>query len=165
MRFSARHEFPAAVPAVAAVLADPAFYTALQLPDVALPELLDHDTDASRVTIRLRYTYAGQLDPVARRVLAGRTLAWVQTLALDLETYTGTLEIAGDGDDRLQGRASVALSGTDAPAGPGATRAIEGDFRIRVPIVGGQAEKRIVPGLLARLDVEAAAVRASLLSG
>ena len=39
---------------------------------------------------------------------------------------------------------------------------IDGDFRIKIPLVGGKAEKAIVPGLARRLDVEADAVAAEL---
>ena len=37
---------------------------------------------------------------------------------------------------------------------------IAGDFRVRVPLIGGTAERRIVPGIMRRLDVEAEALRA-----
>jgi len=33
---------------------------------------------------------------------------------------------------------------------------------VRVPLIGGTAERRIVPGLLIRLDVEAATLAAKL---
>ena len=41
-------------------------------------------------------------------------------------------------------------------------RLISGDFRIKIPLVGGKAERAIVPGLVRRLDVEAAEVTAEL---
>ncbi len=41
-------------------------------------------------------------------------------------------------------------------------RVISGDFRIKIPLVGGKAEKAIVPGLARRLDVEADAVAVEL---
>jgi hypothetical protein len=40
-------------------------------------------------------------------------------------------------------------------------RTIDGDFRIRIPVVGGTAERRVVPGLVRRLEVEADALDAA----
>jgi hypothetical protein len=39
---------------------------------------------------------------------------------------------------------------------------VAGELFVRVPIVGGTAERRIVPGLVRRLDVEADALTAAL---
>jgi hypothetical protein len=41
-------------------------------------------------------------------------------------------------------------------------RRISGEFRIKIPLIGGKAERAIVPGLARRLDVEAAALATAL---
>jgi hypothetical protein len=41
-------------------------------------------------------------------------------------------------------------------------RRISGDLRVKLPLVGSTAERRIVPGLVRRLDVEAAALQREL---
>ena len=41
-------------------------------------------------------------------------------------------------------------------------RRIAGDLHVKVPLIGGTAERKIVPGLVRRLDVEAEAVRAEI---
>ena len=69
MRFDAEDRFHGSVEAVAAVLADPRFYTELDLPDVARPVLLDHRLEAQRSVAVLRYEFIGRLDPMARRLL------------------------------------------------------------------------------------------------
>jgi hypothetical protein len=145
---------------VAAVLCDPDFHTNLDLPDLSRPTVVEHrDTGASR-TLTLRYEYVGQLDPIARKVIAGRQLTWMQALCLDTTTFAGTLTFSAEAaPDRLNGRADVALLARNDQR---CTRRIGGDLHVKFPLVGGTAERRIVPGLLIRLDVEAAALAARL---
>ncbi len=71
MRFRAEHEFPAPPVAVAAILRDPAFHLALDLPDLSRPEVVSHSATGAECAVVLRYTFVGHLDPVARRLLAG----------------------------------------------------------------------------------------------
>ena len=160
MRFDAEHEFPGTPEAVVAVLCDPDFHTNLDLPDLSRPTVVEHSDDGTTRTLTLRYEYVGQLDPIARKVIAGRQLTWVQALRLDTTTFAGTLTFSAEAaPDRLNGQADLALA-TDGAVR--CRRLIRGDLHVKVPLVGGTAERRIVPGLLIRLDVEAAALAARL---
>jgi hypothetical protein len=125
MRFAAEHRFAAPVDAVIAGLTDPEFHRGLQLPDLKLLDV-DVQPDQSETVLRLRYDFVGHLDPLARRLLGGRQLTWLQELRLD-----------GSGTGRLT---------------------FDGELVVEVPVVGHNAERRIVPGLLRRLDIEAAAL-------
>jgi len=49
-----------------------------------------------------------------------------------------------------------------AATATGTRRRIDGEFFVKVPLVGGTAERRIVPGIVTRMDVEAAALTAAL---
>lgn len=159
VKFEAEHHFDASPDAVAAVLLDPGFHTSLALPDLDLPTVVARTSDGGLEVLELRYEFVGRLDPIARRLLAGRPLTWVQSLRLHPATEHGTLDFWAEADPkRLFGSASVALQATDG----GTTRRLEGDLHVRMPVVGSTAERRIVPGLLQRLDVEAGAVRAAL---
>lgn len=160
MHFGVEHEFPAGPAAVAAVLCDPAFHLRLDLPDLSRPEVVEASSTDTRRVLRLRYEFIGHLDPIARRILAGRKLAWIQTLTLDTATGIGRLTFAAEEEaDRLHGEATVHLQ---AVGDARTRRRIDGDFYVRVPLVGGTAEKRIVPGLVRRMDVEAEALTAAL---
>jgi hypothetical protein len=160
MHFEAEHEFAGPCAAVAAVLCDPDFQTQLALPDLSLPSVVTHDDDGTTRRLKLRYEYLGQLDPIARKVIAGRQLTWVQTLELDTTTFAGALAFEAEAaPDRLFGRADLTLV---ADGDDSCKRRITGDLHVRVPLVGGTAERRIVPGLLIRLDVEAAALAKKL---
>ena len=37
-------------------------------------------------------------------------------------------------------------------------RGLDGDFVVKVPVIGGSIERKLLPGILARLDVEADAL-------
>jgi hypothetical protein len=162
VEFECEHEFAGTVERVASIMSDPAFQTALDLPDLARPDVVAHDVDGASRRLVLRYRYVGKLDPIAQRVVGNRELAWVQDLRLDVSTGVGVLGFTADGfGGRADGSATVRIVGTDGSAAA-CRRTIRGEFRIKVPLVGGKAERAIVPGLTRRLDVEAEAVAREL---
>lgn len=156
MRFTTVHRFRAAPPDVVACLADPRFHLALAVPDLGPAELLDHHVDGDAVALRFRYRYTGQLDPRVMHLLGRHPLTWVQDLHVDLAASAGTLLMHVEAVPAgLKAEASFTVS----PAGDGgATRELRGTLVVGVPIVGPMAERKIVPGVEARLDVEAEAV-------
>jgi hypothetical protein len=159
VHFHAEHTFHAAKEAVLGVLADPAFAVALTLPDLDRPELLESTDDGVRALVRLRYEFAGTLDPMVRRLVGSDRLAWIQEARVDRSTCSGTLTFEAERDPRrLHGSAqfSVAASGT------GSVRHLDGELVVAIPGIGRMAERRIVPGILSRLDIEAASVDAEL---
>ena len=163
MRFESEHEFAASVERVAMLMSSPDFQAQLDLPDLSRPEVVTHEVDGSNQLLELRYQYVGQLDPIARRVVGNRTLTWIQVLQISATTGTGTLSFSAEEDaGRVNGAATVSIVPTDLG---GSRRRIAGDFRIRIPVIGGTAERKIVPGLVRRLDVEADALSAALAAG
>lgn len=155
MRFCSEHLFVAGVEPVRALLVDPAFQQELQLPDLSLIDVVDSGTHGDEAILRLRYEFVGHLDALAYRLLGGRRLTWLQELRLDMASGAGRLTFAAEADPRrLHGEADVTLRPRDG----GSERTIDGEFVVAVPLVGGMAERRIVPGLLRRLDIEAAAI-------
>ena len=160
MQFEREHEFAGTVEQVASLMSDPNFQTMLDLPDLARPDVVAQEVDGTSRRLTLRYEYIGQLDPIAQKVVAGRKLTWVQDLRIDVATGAGTLGFSADGvGGRADGTATVTITATGDNS---CRRRIAGDFRIRIPLVGGKAERAIVPGLERRLDVEAAEVAAEL---
>jgi hypothetical protein len=160
VHFEREHDFAGTVEQVASLMSDDGFQSVLDLPDLARPDVVAHDVDGTVHHLTLRYEYIGQLDPIAQKVVGGRKITWVQDLRIDVATGIGTLGFTADGvGGRADGRASVTITATgDASC----HRVIDGEFRIRIPLVGGKAEQAIVPGLERRLDVEADAVAAEL---
>jgi len=160
VHFERAHEFAGTVEAVAGIMSDPEFQTGVELPDLSRATVVAHEVDGNSHRLTLRYQYVGQLDPIAQKVVGGRAITWVQDLRLDVVSGAGTLGFTADGvAGRADGTATVAMTATDARS---CRRQISGDFRIKIPVIGGKAERAIVPGLLRRLDVEADALAAEL---
>jgi hypothetical protein len=163
VHFEVEHVFAAPRARVAEVLCDPDFHTHLDLPDLSRPDVVVNATEGTTRVLGLRYEYTGRLDPIARTIVGAGTLTWAQELRLDTVTYVGTLSYSADEDaGRLGGSADIELTGLDGDART--RRRIGGDLRVRITLVGATAERRIVPGLLRRLDVEAAALSKELAS-
>jgi hypothetical protein len=159
VRFHAEHSFCAVAEAVLGVLCDPDFVLGLTLPDLGRPELLECTDDGTHALLRLRYEFVGRLDPMAQRLVGPGHLAWVQEGRVDRSTATGTLGFEAERDPRrLHGSAAFTVE----QDGPGSVRRLDGELVVAVPGIGRMAERRIVPGLLARLDIEAEAVDAVL---
>ena len=161
MRFTAEHRFAASPAAVAALLVDPDFMTGVALPDLSLPTVVTH-TDGDDARLRLRYEYVGSLDPIAKRVIGAHRLVLIQDLRLDRRAGRGELTFAAESaPEKLRALATVEVVAT----GTGSVRTLRGEFSVRIPVVGGTAERRILPGVLRRLDAEARAVSARLEAG
>jgi hypothetical protein len=159
VRFQAEHRFHGPVAAVAALLADPAFYVELALPDLGQPELVEADTDGTEVVVRLRYEFVGNLDPIVHRLLGSSRLTWIQEVRVDRQAGSGSLRFEAEKDPRrLHGAAQFTLTGE----GNETVRRIDGELVVAIVGIGGMAERRIVPGLLQRMDIEAEALESRL---
>ena len=150
------------MPAVSALLCDPAFSLSLELPDLGRPDVVEHWEDAESAVLRLRYEFVGSLDPIAHRLIGSDRLAWIQEMRVDRSAGTGALAFEAEKDPkRLHGAAEFVLT-TD---GSGCVRRLDGELVVAVPALGRMAERRIVPGLLRRLDIEAEALDDRLQQG
>ncbi|MHB8438310.1 MAG: DUF2505 family protein [Acidimicrobiales bacterium] len=152
----AQHRFGGTPPEVAAILTDPDFYARLALPDVAMAEILSTELgDDGARTVRLRYEFVGSLVPIALQLLGRRRLAWIQEIRVDAADRSGSVHFEVEIDPRrLHGAATFTLQ----PRGEATVRDLQGELVVGVPAIGRMAERRIVPGLLRRMDVEAAAL-------
>ena len=159
MQFTTEHRFPGSPQQVAALMVDPAFETAVDLPDLSTPEVLEHTEAADGTILRLRYEYTGQLDGLAKRITAGRQLTLVQMVQLEVAAATGQFTLVAEADPgRVHGAATITIAADGAES----IRRFDGDFVVKVPLMGGTIEKRLLPGILSRFDVEAAALAARL---
>lgn len=174
MEFAAEHRFEGTPDAVAAVLGDPTFYEGLELPDLSLDAVVSDGPgeQAHERVLVLRYEYTGNLDPMARRLLGGERLTWTQEVRLLPAPRSGgrgsSAARAVDGALAFRAEANPELLHGDAHftltlEGGVTVRRLQGEVVVALPIVGRMAEQRIVPGVLGRLDVEAAAIARCLL--
>lgn len=153
MRFRVEQRLDASVERVEAALVDPVWYRAVTASaSVWAPELLDvEDEGGPRVGLRVRYRFRGRLNPAAARVLDPERMSWVEVSTLDRERHTIDLRMVPDSyGDKLRFSGSVVLR----PDGDGTDRALDGEVKVRVPLVGGKVEGAVVSGLREHAEVE-----------
>jgi hypothetical protein len=159
VKLAARHRFAASVAEVCDGMGDPDFYAGLRLPDVEPPQVLARTEEGDHVDVRVRFRYTGKLDPIARRIVGHDHVTWVQQLEIDRASQSCALQVVPE-----MGAVPVSCTGMFVlrAEGAGCVRILDGDLRIRVPLIGSRAERSLAPGILSRLDREAEALDAFL---
>jgi len=146
MRFRTEQRFEAELAAVMAQFCDPGLYpTLVGLPKISAPVVLDHSTDGSHVHLRLHQRFTGELPAAALAVVDPAKLSWVEEIHFDLSRAAATTRLMPDHyADRLtcSGRYTFVAS-----AAGHTVRRLEGDLKVRVPLVGGKVEGALVSGL------------------
>jgi len=146
MRFTAEQQYTSPIDRLLVLFTDPDFYPTLRgLPSIDAPEIVDHTTSGDIVRISLRQRYTGELPTAALAFIDPDRLTWVEELVFDLARATATTRLLPDHyPDRLtcQGRYLFVDDGHG-----GSTRRLEGDLRVRAPLVGGRVEQALVSGL------------------
>ena len=160
MRFTLEQRFSAPLDVVEAAFVDPALLTELaKLPQLGRPELLAQVDDGDTVHQEVRYAFVGDLAPAITRVVDPGRLTWVEHSELDRRTHRTTLRVEPDHySDRLSCSATVTLESTTE----GTRRRIDGDLRVRAPLVASKVERAIISGLRDHASAEARAVQAWL---
>ena len=153
MRFTARQDVPAPLAEVEDALLDPAFLARLaELPRLGRPRLLATETDGDVVRQQVRYRFSGDLAPAVTAVVDPDKLTWVEDTTYDRRRHRGEHRIVPDHyRDRLRASYTTQLE----EHGGGTRRLVEGDLRVRFPLVGGRVERAIVSGLVEHAGLEA----------
>ncbi len=147
----------AAADVAAKVLAEPRFYLGRESSEaITARELVDHQVDAGRVRLRIRFAFTGALNAAARAMLQPDRLTWVQESEHDLETGRVVFKILPDHyPDRLRchGRYRITEDGDQA-----SVRTVATELHVRAPLVAGQVERTLMDGLRRELDAQALAI-------
>jgi hypothetical protein len=145
MRFTAEQQFTAPADRLLALLTDADFYPTLRgLPKLGAPEVVDHSSSGDTVSIRLRQRYTGDLPTAALAFIDPNRLTWVEELEFDLARLRATTRLLPDHyPDRLTCQGVYVFS--DEPGG--STRRLEGELKVRAPLVAGRVEQVLVSGL------------------
>jgi hypothetical protein len=146
MDFRAEQHFDVPADVLIARFADPDLYpTLVGLPKISAPEVLSHAASGSTVRLRLRQGYTGDLPGAALAFIDPNKLTWVEELEFDLDQATATTRLVPDHyPDRLQCD-GVYVFLTDGP--DRSIRRLDGQLKVRAPLVGGRVEKALVQGL------------------
>lgn len=154
MRFTLEHRFDAPVDAVAEASLDPAYQELLaELPNLGSREVTELDERADGSIHRVvRYKLGASLPAPVAAVL-GSTASWDEVADYDPGSREWTFEIR---PHVLGGRLRCRGRYVFVPDGPEATRReVEVDLSVKVPLVGGRAEREIRKGLVETMDAEA----------
>ncbi len=101
------------------------------------PKVLEHRAHATRAVLRVHYRFTADLPSAATRVIDPRKLTWVEETTYDLAARTSRSKLLPDHyPDRLTASAVARFT----EAGTGTERRIEGDLKVRMPLVGGKVE-------------------------
>ena len=161
MRFDAEQRFEVEVEHLLALFTDPDFYAPLVgLPKISSPELIDHRVAGGHVLISYRQRYTGDLPSAAQAMIDAHKISWIEELDFDLSASAADTRLK---PDHYADRFSCSGRYTFSPLGPGrSARRLDGDLRVRVPLVGGRVENALVSGLKEHADAERDLITARL---
>jgi hypothetical protein len=153
VRFEITQRFGAPAEEVLGLYCDPDFYGLLDgIGRIGAPEVLDRAVDGSRITMRVRFRFTGDLPSAALAVVRPERLTWVEHTTFDTDAATSSTRIAPDHyADRLQASARSRFVDHDE----GCRREVAGDLKVHALLVGGQVERAIVDGMREHLAAEA----------
>lgn len=159
MQFTVTETIAAVRDDVVSALGDPGYYASLgnDSTSVRAPELLSASTATGSLVVRVRYSFAGTISGPAARVVDADKLSWVIETDYDPTVHVGTLVVVPDHyKGMLRCAGTLALTERDE----GTLETVAGSLQVKVPFVGGAAEKAILGGLVRQLELEAAALAA-----
>ncbi len=163
MRFDAEQRFDAEVEHLLGLFTDPDFYATLTgLPKISAPELLDHRASGDKVHISYRQRYTGDLPAAAQTMIDPHKISWIEVVVFDLTAATAATHLKPDHyADRFSCRGQYTFS--DLGRGR-SSRRLDGDLKIRVPLVGGRVEAALISGLKEHADAERDLIEARLVA-
>ena len=150
MKFAVRQAV--AVPPARAIAAygSPAFYEGRAArDDIAVREVVRHDATDDRILLEVRFAFTGSVSPAVRAVVDPGKMSWItRTEILLSEDRSSWVVLPDHYPDRLS--ASGVYRFEEGDDGPGTCDVeVEGDLKVRVPIVGRSVEKVIAGDLRA----------------
>jgi len=126
--------------------------------DIAVREVVHHEAASNRVVLEVRFAFTGSVSPAVRAVVEPGKMSWItRTEILPAEGRSEWVVLPDHYPDRL--RASGVYRFEEGDAGPGTcTVEVEGDLKVRVPLVGRSVEKVILGDLRAYITDEVAGI-------
>jgi uncharacterized protein DUF2505 len=149
---------------VMAVYGSPAFYAERPArDDIAVREVVRHDDTGTQLLIEVRFVFTGSVSAAVRAVVDPSKLSWVtRTVVVPAESRASWEVLPDHYPDRLAAGGSYRFApGPEADGAPASTIVrVEGELRVRVPIVGRPAERTIVADLCRYIEDEVASIPA-----
>jgi hypothetical protein len=150
-----------AVPPARAMAAygSPAFYEGRPArDDIEVRDVVHHEAKGDRILLEVRFAFTGSVSAAVRAVVDPGKMSWITRTELLLDEGRSSWVVRPDHyPDRLS--ASGIYRFEEGDGGPGTCDVeVEGDLKVRVPIVGRSVEKVIVGDLRAYIADEVAGI-------
>lgn len=128
--------------------------------DIAVRDVVRHEATDERVVVEVRFAFTGSVSPAVRAVVDPAKMSWItRTEILLAEDRSSWVVLPDHYPDRLS--ASGIYRFEEGGDGPGTCDVeVEGELKVRVPIVGRSVEKVIVGDLRAYIAEEVAGIAA-----
>ena len=138
-----------------AAYGSPAFYEGRPArDDIAVREVVRHEASRERVLLEVRFAFTGSLSPAVRAVVDPGKMSWVtRSEILPGEARSSWVVLPDHYPDRLSASGSYRFEEGDGGSGTCVVE-VEGELKVRVPLVGKQVEKVIVNDLRAYIADE-----------
>ena len=159
MKFAIRQAV--AVPPARAMAAygSPTFYEGRPArDDIAVRDVVRHEATGDRVLLEVRFSFTGSVSPAVRAVIDPAKMSWItRTEILLAEDRSSWVVLPDHYPDRLSASGVYRFEVGDAGLGTCDVE-VEGELKVRVPIVGRSVEKVIVGDLRAYIADEVAGI-------
>ncbi len=159
MKFSVRQAVAAPPARAMEAYGSPSFYEGRpERDDIAMRKVVRQEVRPESVLIEVCFAFTGTVSPAVRAVVDPGKMSWITRTEILLAEGRSTWVVLPDHySDRLS--ASGVYRFAEGEGGPGTcTVEVEGDLRVRVPIVGRSVEKVIVGDLHAYIADEVAGI-------
>jgi Protein of unknown function (DUF2505) len=148
VKFSVRQAVAVPPDRAMAAYGDPGFYEGRPArDDIEVRDVVRREATRDRVLLEVRFAFTGSVSPAVRAVVDPQKMSWItRTEFLLAEGRSSWTVLPDHYPDRLS--ASGTYRFEQGEAGPGTCEVeVEGELKVRVPIVGRSVEKVIVGDL------------------
>jgi hypothetical protein len=150
--FTLSQAIPAPVDAVEAALVNPDFLTRMaELPKLGSAEVVASERAGDVVRLQVRYLFQAELSAAVTRFVDPTKLTWIEDSTVDLAAHQTACVIRPDNYNNLL---AGSYDADIAPSDSGCVRTITGKIKVKVPLVGGKAEKAIIGGLAENAEAQ-----------
>lgn len=159
MRFSVEHTLPGTLASLESLLVDPHTYDRLEreLPGFERIELLASEETGGVLRRRVRYTPRAhdRVPAFGRGLVTPEMLVWIEESAYDRAQQRIDYTTHPNLPERWRHRFDSSGRFTFRQASSGVLRRIEGEINVRMPLVGGLAERVLVREVVTAFDTDA----------
>jgi hypothetical protein len=159
MKFAVRQAVGVPPARAMAAYGSPAFYEGRPArDDIEVREVVRHDDAGDRVLLEVRFAFTGSVSPAVRAVIDPAKMSWItRTEILPAQARSSWVVRPDHYPDRLS--ASGTYRFEEGDAGPDSTEVeVEGELKVRVPLVGRSVERVIVADLRGYIAEEVAGI-------